>query len=613
MSYITDELRAAFRKQTNTVEIPGQMMHEVLAESGAQRRTILRGGVGAAFAAAFGSSAVLSACGGSSTTAAEGTSVSYALSFKGIPAVTGNTVVVPEGYTSSVLFSAGDAVVAGATAFTGTALDSAAMEKVSGGQHDGMVFFPLPGVDPNVGGLLAINHEAPDSYVFAPPPATYPSNAAAIAALSDEDRKRLLSTVGVSVIEVMQSGGKWAIKANSPFNKRYSGNTIFAATGPAAAAAGSAIKGTLNNCASGMTPWGTYLTCEETTDNYLDPSQPVNGYGWVVEIDPQGVFPAVKRTALGRFDHENTAYMLDSDNTLAIYMGDDSTPGCVYKFVAANKYNPTNRAANQNLLDTGKLYAAKFNADGTGAWMELTQGLNGLVAGAQDLGNVTQLAVGTTPTATTVNFNTQSDVLIETKAAARVAGATLMDRPEWVTVGPDRRIYCTFTNNSGRLRTDAANPRLNNTQGHIIRWTETASSAKATTFAWELFLQAGDSRLTASNHKGNIVGDSFTAPDGIDVDPQGRLWVQTDASTSSTTTNTFGNNAMYSVDPVTKRSTRFLTGPDGCEITGLAYTPDLKTFFVNIQHPSTWPGTVSGQGKSSTIVIQRTDGKPVGA
>jgi secreted PhoX family phosphatase len=612
MSYITDELRMVMRKQTKTIEIPGQMMHEVLAEAGAQRRTILRGGVGAAFAAAFGGSTLLAACGGGGGGGVG--DVAYGISFKGIPAVTGNTVVVPEGYTTSVLFSAGDSVVAGATGFTGTALDSVAMEKVSGGQHDGMIFFPLTGVDPNVGGLLAINHEAPDLYVLEPNGLpTGVSQSSYITNANAETRKRLLSTVGVSVIEVMKSDGKWSVKKNSTFNKRYSGNTTFALKGPAAAAAGNTAIGTLNNCASGMTPWGTYLTCEETTDNYLDPSQPVNGYGWVVEIDPQGVFPPVKRTALGRFDHENTAYMLDSDNTLAIYMGDDSTPGCVYKFVATNKYNPTNRDANKDLLDTGKLYAAEFKADGTGVWKELTQGLNGLVAGAQDLGNVTQLAVGVTPTATIVNFNTQSDVLIETKAAARVAGATLMDRPEWVTVGPDRRIYCTFTNNGSRLRADAANPRINNTQGHIIRWTETASSAKATTFAWELFLQAGDSRLTSSNHKGTIVGDSFTAPDGIDVDPKGRLWVQTDSSTSATTTNTFGNNAMYSVDPVTKKSTRFLTGPDGCEITGLTYTPDLKTFFVNIQHPTTWPGTVTGQGKSSTIVIQRTDGNTIGS
>src|SRR5690606_668244 len=118
--------------------------------------------------------------------------------------------------------------------------------------------------------------------------------------------------------------------------------------------------GTLNNCASGKTPWGTYLTCEETTDNYLDPTQAEEGYGWVVEIDPQGVFPPTKRTALGRFDHENTEYMLDADNGFAIYMGDDSTPGCVYKFVPARKYDPANRAANRDLLDSGKLYAAKF-------------------------------------------------------------------------------------------------------------------------------------------------------------------------------------------------------------------------------------------------------------
>ena len=613
MSYITDELRAVTSKQTNTLEIPGQMMHEVLADAGAQRRTILRGGVGAAFAAAFGSSALLPAWGGSGNTI-EGAGDLYALSFKGIPAVTGNTVVVPEGYTSSVLFSAGDAVVAGATGFTGTAMDSGAMEKVSGGNHDGMILFPLPGVDPNMGGLLVINHEAPDLSILEPDGLAFGvTRMSYITNANAETRKRLLSTVGVSVIEVVQSGGKWTVKKNSSFNKRFSGNTTFELRGPAAAAAGNAAVGTLNNCASGMTPWGTYLTCEETTKNYLDPSQPVNGYGWVLEIDPQGVFPAVKRTALGRFNHENTAYMLDSDNTLAIYMGDDSTPGCVYKFVATNKYNPTNRDANKDLLDSGKLYAAKFNADGTGRWLELSHGVNGLVAGAQDLGNVTQLDVGVTPTATTVNFDTQSDVLIETKAAARVAGATLMDRPEWVTVGPDRRIYCTFTNNGNRKRIDAANPRVSNSHGHIIRWTETANSAKATTFAWELFIQGGDPRLTASNLQGNIKGDTFSSPDGINVDPKGRLWVQTDASTSSATTNIFGNNAMYSVDPVARKSTRFLTGPDGCEITGLTYTPDLKTFFVNIQHPTTWPGTVAGQGKSSTIVIQRTDGKTIGS
>lgn len=613
MSFLTDKYRAASRARKELPPVPGQMIEDVLGQAAMQRRTLLRGAFGATMAAAFGGSALLTACGGGgddgATPVDPGTGASYEVTFKGVPASVGERVVVPEGYTAEVLFSAGDAVVAGAVPFTGTFLDSAGYEMVSGGNHDGMHFYPLDGVDPNQGGLLAINHEAPDLRVL------FASGSYNAGTATAEEKRIALSSVGVSVIEVELASGKWRVKANSPYNKRYTGNTSYAVGGPAAAVVGPTVIGTLNNCASGRTPWGTYLTCEETTDNYLDPTQPDEGYGWVVEIDPQGTFPATKRTALGRFDHENTDYMLDADNSLAIYMGDDSTPGCVYKFVPSGKYNPDNRAANRNLLDSGRLYAAKFNADGTGQWIELAQGMNGLVAGAQDPGNYTQSA--TPPAAVNVDFNTQADVLINTKSAARVAGATLMDRPEWVSVGPDRKIYFTFTNNGSRVQTDAANPRATNPHGHIIRWTEDGDTAKATTFQWEMFLLAGDPRLASANLQGNIDGDTFSSPDGIGVDPQGRLWVQTDASTSASTTNTFGNNAMYHVDQETKESRRFLVGPNGCEITGLAYTPDLATFFVNIQHPSgSWPSNVQGNtlpARSSTVVVRRKDGKPVGA
>src|SRR5690606_3250200 len=150
---------------------------------------------------------------------------------------------------------------------------------------------------------------------------------------------------------------------------------------------------------------------------------------WVVEIDPYlPASTAVKRTAMGRFAHENTAYMTDADNRVAFYMGDDSTPGCIYKFVPTNAFNPDNRAANTSLLDDGKLYVAKFNGDGSGEWLELTVGMNGLVVGATDPGNFTQVdAPATTgPGAGTVDFNTQADVLVNTQRAARVAGGTLM-------------------------------------------------------------------------------------------------------------------------------------------------------------------------------------------
>lgn len=609
MSYITDRMRAESAAALGRREIdnvPGQMFEDVLQHATVQRRSLLKGSFGATIAAVFGSG-VLAACGGGDDDTPAAPDTSYNIGFRKVNAVTGDNVTVPEGYTVDVMFSAGDAVVAGSTAFTGTFLGSADTEKFAGGQHDGMHFYELPGVDPKLGGLLAINHEAPDARILFPN-GTAPSPATA------ESLRIILSSVGVSVIEVELRNGKWVVKPNSPYNRRYTGNTVFNVSGPAAAAVGATVVGTLNNCASGATPWGTYLTCEETTDNYLDPTQPATGYGWVVEIDPQGLLAGtpVKRTALGRFDHENTAYLLDSANNLAIYMGDDGTPGCIYKFVCSGKYNPTNRAANANLLDSGTLYAAKFNADGTGEWVALVQGQNGLVVGATDPGNVTQGP----QTPVTIDFATQSDVLINTKAAARVAGATLMDRPEWITVGPDKKIYVTLTNNGGRQVVDAANPRPTNSHGHIVKWTETGDSPLATSFNWEVFLLGGDPRLTAANLKGNINGDTFSSPDGIRVDPQGRLWVQTDAGTGSGITNTFGNNAMYHVDQVTKQSTRFLVGPDGCEITGLAYTPDLTTFFINIQHPSgTWPSNVQGNslpGRSSTIVVRRTDGKPVG-
>lgn len=609
MSNLTDKYRAQSRADKALPAVPGQMMEDVLSQSQMQRRTLLRGSFGASFAAAFGGTALLTACGGGSDDASDAAAAAnYDVTFKSIAATTGDQVLIPEGYSTDVLFSAGDAVTAGAAAYTGSFLDSAGYEKVAGGNHDGMHFYSIAGVDPNLGGLLTINHEAPDAQILF-------SGSYNAATAGAEQKKIALSSVGVSVIEVGIVNGKWAVKKDSRFNKRYTGNSVYNVSGPAASAVGATVVGTLNNCASGRTPWGTYLTCEETTDNYLDPTQPEIGYGWVVEIDPQGTFAATKRTALGRFDHENTDYMLDPDNSLAIYMGDDSTPGCVYKFVPAAKYDPNSRAANQNLLDNGTLYAAKFNADGSGEWIELTQGKNGLVAGAQDAGNYTQSA--TAPAPVTVNFNSQSDVLLNTKAAARIAGATLMDRPEWVSVGPDRKIYFTFTNNSERVQTDAANPRANNPHGHVIRWTEDRGTVKATNFKWELFLLAGDPRFTAANLKGNINGDTFSSPDGIGVDPQGRLWVQTDAGTGSAITNTFGNNAMYHVDQATKASRRFLVGPNGCEITGLTYTPDLRTFFINIQHPTgTWPSNVQGNTmppRSSTIVVRRTDGKPVGA
>lgn len=612
MSYLTDKARAPRREAAGYVTVPGQTLEEIVAANPA-RRKVLRGGLSLSLLSVFGSTSLLAACGGDDDPApapapAPAQPLDYKISFTPVAdKVTADTVTLPANYSYQVLFSAGDPVEIGSVGYTGSLQTSADTERQAGGQHDGMHYFAIPGADPQQRGLLAINHENLDSDILFGVGVDYDA-----ATATPEQKRMALSSVGVSIIEVEFVDGKWAVKRDSRYNKRYTGNTIYKVSGPAAGVIGSSVVGTLNNCSSGATPWGTYLTCEETEDNYLDPTQPEEGYGWVVEIDPLNEMGMpTKRTAMGRFAHENTAYMTDASNRVAFYMGDDGTPGCIYKFVPTNAFDPNNRHANATLLDDGKLYVAKFNADGSGQWLELTQGQNGLVVGASDPGNWVQEP--TPPAPTTVNFATQADVVINTRAAARVAGGTLMDRPEWITVGLDKTVYCTLTNNGGRDIVDAANPRATNPHGHIIRWKEDGDSPLATTFKWEIFLLAGDPSIAAANEQGNIVGDTFSSPDGIRVDPQGRLWVQTDAGTGSSTTNIFGANSMHYVDQETRECKRFLVGPHGCEITGIAYTPDLTTFFINIQHPTDkWP-SADLPARSSTIVVRHNEGKPIGA
>ena len=621
MSHLTDEARAAFRDAQPKITAGEDSLESIVAANPARRTVLKNGLLGLSMLPILGA---LTACGDDEASGSPAPTPtptpapSYAIAFASVAINSNDTVTVPAGYTVDVLLKAGDSVEAGTAYVPGSFPGSASQTNLwAGGNHDGMEFFDLSGVDPNSGGLLAINHELPDyNILFAS--GTY--NAATATA----DQKALaLSAVGVSVVEIAKgTDGKFAVKAGSRFNKRYSGNTDYRVGGPAAGLLSSTIRGTLNNCSSGRTPWGTYLTCEETTNNYLDPTQPNNNYGWVVEIDPyQELAAPTKRTAMGRFSHENTAYLNDANNRVAFYMGDDSTPGCIYKFVPDRAYSTSNRASNVDLLDYGTLYVARFNADGTGEWRALVQGQNGLVANAADPGNVSQST--TPPTPTIISFNSMADVLINAQSAARVAGGTLMDRPEWITVAPNHQaIFVTLTNNSGRRVTDNPNPRVTNLHGHILKFRENGDSPLATGFTWEIFLLAGNPNLAEANLKGNINGDYFSSPDGLRIDPQGRLWVQTDHNLTGNAgtlngaavnmTQAFGNNSMYHVDQSSKASKRFLVGPTGCEITGIAYTPDLRNFFINIQHPTgNWP--VSGQQpRSSTIVVRRTDGQPVG-
>ncbi len=328
-------------------------------------------------------------------------------------------------------------------------------------------------------------------------------------------------------------------------------------------------------------------------------------------MDPNAV--PVKRTALGRFKHENAAVTVAKTGQLVVYMGDDERGEYIYKYVSAGKVTPNDAQANGDLLDKGTLYVATFSGDengtplkGTGRWLALQWGENGLTAEK--------------------GFHSQADVVINARAAADVVNATRMDRPEWIAVNPhDGRAYCTLTNNSKRgdegMPVNAANPRPKNIYGQIIRWDE-KGDATSLTFDWDIFVLCGNPIAHPEGiYRGtpNITAENtFNSPDGLGFDAQGRLWILTDGKYSNEEDyQGQGNNQMLVGDPNTGEIRRFMVGPKSCELTGIAFTPDYKTLFVNVQHPgeegdSHFPHN-SPRPRSSVIMVTREDGGVVGA
>lgn len=326
-----------------------------------------------------------------------------------------------------------------------------------------------------------------------------------------------------------------------------------------------------------------------------------------MEIDPFAPKSTPnKRTALGRLKHENAWVETAKGGQVVVYMGDDQVNEYAYKFVSRPPWR-AEVARRRSPLDDGTLYVARFNEDGSGDWLPLIQGEGQLTA---DNG-----------------FADQGDVLVKTRLAASLSGATPMDRPEWIAVNPRTdRVYLTCTNNTMKTGpATKANPRKPNAFGHIVCWQEKGRNFAATSFAWNLLAVAG---AGAESGDGSTIepADAFGSPDGLWSDREGRLWIQTDGSQPIPC-----NNQMLAADlanrpPAAPGSSdavpqirRFLTGPIGCEITGVITTPDSETMFVNVQHPgeagsgSTWPRldrlTVP---RSSTIAITKDGGGVIG-
>ena len=483
--------------------------------------------------------------------------------------------------------------------------------------HDGMTFFPANGRSSEAG-MLCVNHE-------------FGGNDHVLGKASPEsleDVRLSQHAHGVSVLAIERINGRWQT-VYSPNARRIHVNTPVEFSGPVVGSAllqtptGNPSLGTLNNCADGSTPWGTYLTCEENFNGYFgatgawtatpeqarygftangfgygwedfdprfDLSNPdyqneENRFGWVVEIDPANPNAApIKRTALGRCKHEGAAVTEGAGGRIVVYMGDDERFDYIYKFVSEDNWKSM-RARGESPLDKGKLYVARFNDDGSGEWLELSI-RDPRLAG---------------------RFADQAEVLTYARISADLVGATKMDRPEWTSVGPDGFVYCTLTNNSRRTVPDGANPLAPNSDGHIIRWMDTDRHT-GTRFEWELFVIARDTHGTE---------ESFASPDGLWVDPDGRVFIQTDGGQKDGL-----NNQMLVMDPETREIRRLLTGVTGDEITGIAYTPDRTVLFANTQHPgdgdpraSNFPAPYDGVTipRDSTFVITRKDGGIVGS
>lgn len=705
------------------------------------RRNFMLGSVGTGAMAVFGgvSLATLAGCNSDSDTPPTGVASNETLlGFTAVDKSLADAVSIPAGYSYSVLCALGDPLRAGTGPYGNVGLDDD-YENRFGDHHDGMDYFGLsasgmPDAAGSARALIAMNHEATTdetlSSFF-----LHADGGTAMLPRPPAEVDKEMAIHGISVCEIQKSAGTYAYVQASDFNFRIHQNTPVEIHGPARGNAlmftryssdGTMTRGTLNNCGTGKTPWGTLLSGEENWAGYFtrnstddmartnagdaksvvslnrygrkqgaasrhgwesagaddkyrrweisltgasaadDYRNELNTFGYIVEADPYGkTATARKRTALGRFAHEAAAFSVPVEGKpLAVYQGDDSRGEYIYKFVSAKNWVGADATRSDRLtvgneyLDTGKLYVAKFNADGSGEWIDLS-------IDNPAIKNYAGYA-----------FADQADVCVNSRLAADAVGATRMDRPEWSAVNPaNGEVYITLTNNTNRrlnptgsqMAPDAANPRVytdvkgtsststGNVNGHIIRLRENAGEAAATTFAWDVYLFGAESGAGAAiNLSGLTTDQDFSSPDGLAFTPStGICWIQTDDGAYTDVTNCMmlaalpgqvGDGDVVTVSgtgvttyrgklPTADTLKRFLVGPKGCEITGICESPDGRALFVNIQHPgeatsmanladptlyqSQWPSNAGyGAGKrprSATIVITKNDGGRIGA
>jgi secreted PhoX family phosphatase len=538
-----------------------------------------------------------------------------AFSFTEVEAGVDETHHVAEGYDADILLRWGDKVFADSPDFDPTKQTATAQARQFGYNNDYVGYIPLDGSSEH--GLLVVNHEYTNPHLMFAGLVTIAEGKIEQAPLSKDQVDVEMAAGGGTIIEIRKVDGKWQPVLDGKFNRRITNTTEMELAGPVAGsdrvktgadATGTRVIGTVNNCAGGVTPWNTYIMAEENFHGYFmgelpadheeaanyerygvaageyewgnfydrfdiskEPNEP-NRFGWIVEVDPfdPNAVPK-KRTALGRTKHEGAESIVAKDGHVVFYLGDDERFDYVYKFVTAGTFNANDRGANMNLLDEGTLYVAKFATDGTLQWLPLVFGRGPLTAEN--------------------GFASQADVLIETRRAADLLGATKMDRPEDIQPNSvNGKVYVMLTNNARRKadQIDAANPRAENTFGHIIEITEDGDFS-ATAGKWEVLLKCGDpsvAEVGASFSTDTTKNGWFGMPDNCAVDSAGRLWVATDGQGPKATGRTDGLWAVDTEGDARATSKLFFSVPVGAEMCGPLFTPDDQTAFVAVQHPA---------------------------
>ncbi|WP_274361525.1 PhoX family protein [Paenibacillus thermotolerans] len=464
--------------------------------------------------------------------------------FEPIGHTTKDDLVLPKGFKYDVVAAYGDVINKKGDTF--------------GYNNDFTVYFPIDGS--NERGLLWVNHEYTSEL--------WVTGAKTDGKFSKAQVEKLLYNQGGSVIEVYRDAkGVWKMDTSSKYARRVTGMTPIKLVGPAAGTkavnGATTVQGTFANCSGGMTLWNTLLSCEENFESTAkDAGLDSAHYGWVVEVDPfDDKRDIVKHTALGRFNHENTAMGLSKDGRVVVYMGDDKKDAGVYKFITSGKYDPAKGKENSKLLYEGTLYVADLKK---GKWIAVT-----IEALKKAMNAPNWKPKSGTAEEWKAKFQTQADVLVNCHEVAMALGGTPTDRPEDIEISPfDNTFFVCHTNNDLH----------GNIHGHITRFFEKDNDLGAMEFDFEIFAAGGRQ-------------SGFSAPDNITFDSNGDLWTVTDISSSSLNKGVhtpFGNNGVYvipSSGPAKGQALQFASAPVEAELTGPWFTPDERTLFLAVQHP----------------------------